>query len=26
MTYWFFKNGDGVKVTNGEVYFAYKVQ
>lgn len=25
-TYWFLKNGDGTKVTNGEVYFTYKVQ
>ena len=26
ITYWFFKDGDGNKVKNGEVYFAYKVQ
>jgi len=25
-TYWFMKNADGTKVTNGEVYFTYKVQ
>lgn len=24
-TYWFLKNGDGKKVTNGEIYFTYKV-
>jgi hypothetical protein len=25
-SYWFLKNGDGTKVTNGEVYFTFKVQ